>query len=225
MTVRNGVTEDVVTAGDSATALPADVQAALDPGRRHISALVQALGVLDTRRLDNWGQRLAGLARGGGRLLIVGEDSSAAHSRHLWAELTGKFAADRPPYSAIVLRAGTPAVTAIASEYGHEEVFAWQVRAFGGPGDVLIALSASGRDRSLLRAVSAAGFGIATWALTGPAPNPLAQAADEAVCVQCDGAPADAATVREAHRVALHLICLAFDMTMDRDLTAREATS
>jgi D-sedoheptulose 7-phosphate isomerase len=55
--------------------------------------------------------------------------------------------------------------------------------------------------------------GLATWCLTGPAPNPLADACDEAVCVYPAGARALSltATVREAHQVALNLICLAFD--------------
>ena len=105
-------------------------------------------------------------------------------------------------------------VTAVASDHGCDEVFARQVRAHGRPGDVLLALSTSGRGRNLLRAVCAAkAGGLATWCLTGPAPNPLADACDEAVCVYPAGARALSltATVREAHQVALNHICLAFD--------------
>ena len=105
-------------------------------------------------------------------------------------------------------------MTAIADDYGYDEVFARQVRAHGRPGDVLLALSTSGHGRNLLRAVSAAkAGGLVTWCLTGPAPNPLADACDEAVCVYPAGARALSltATVREAHQVALNLICLAFD--------------
>ena len=76
--------------------------------------------------------------------------------------------------------------------------------------------STSGRNNNLLRAVAAArAGGIAAWCLTGPAPNPLADACDEAVCVYPAGARALSltATVQEAHQVALHLICLSFDAT------------
>jgi len=95
-----------------------------------------------------------------------------------------------------------------------EEVFARQVRAHGRPGDVLLAMSASGGRRSLLRAVaSARAGGMLSWCLTGPAPNPLADVCDEAVCVYPAGARALSltATVEEAHQVALHLIRLSFD--------------
>lgn len=184
------------------------------PGRQHITALVSALTVLDTRLLDDWGQRLAVILRQGRRLLIAGNGGSAAQAQHLAAEFTGRFIADRTAYSAITLNAETSTVTAIANDYGYDEVFARQVRAHGRPGDVLLAISSSGRSRNLLRAVAAAGAGrIAAWCLTGPAPNPLADACDEAVCVFPAGARALSltATVQEAHQVALHLICLSFD--------------
>jgi D-sedoheptulose 7-phosphate isomerase len=108
-------------------------------------------------------------------------------------------------------------VTAIPDDCGYDEVFARQVRAHGRPGDVLLALSASGRSRNLLRAAAAGrAGGLSTWCLTGPAPNPLAEACDEAVCVYPAGARALSltATVQEAHRVALHLICLSFDTAL-----------
>jgi phosphoheptose isomerase len=192
--------------------------------RRHIGALVGALTVLDVRRLDDWGERLAAILGRGGRLLAAGNGGSAAQAQHLTAEFTGRFAADRMAYSAIALHADSSAVTAIANDYGYEEVFARQVTAHGRAGDVLLAISTSGRSPNLLRAVGAAREReLATWALTGPAPNPLAAACDEAVCVHCPAgadAPALTATVQEAHEVALHLICLAFDSVMTAGLQA-----
>ncbi len=192
--------------------------------RQHIGALVGALTVMDTRCLDSWGQRLVViLCRGGGRLLAAGNGGSAAQAQHLSAEFTGRFASDRDPYSAIALHAETSAVTAIANDFGYEEVFARQVAAHGRPGDVLIALSTSGRSPNLLRAAEQARRqGLITWALTGPGPNPLAEACDEAVCVQVPDALAPTATVQEAHEVALHLICLAFDSELSAH-TARPA--
>ncbi len=203
-----------VTTGHTSTGWNLNPRRGHSPGRQHIDALVGALTVLDTRLLDDWGQRLAVTLRRGGRLLTAGNGGSAAEAQHLAAEFTGRFAADRAAYSAIALHAETSTVTAIANDYGYDEVFARQVRAHGRPGDVLLAMSTSGRSRNLLRAVTAAkAGGIATWCLTGPAPNPLAEACDEAVCVYPAGARALAltATVQEAHQVALHLICLLFD--------------
>jgi D-sedoheptulose 7-phosphate isomerase len=199
-----------------------------DQARQHIGALVGALTVLDTRLLDDWGQRLAVILGRGGRLLAAGNGGSAAQAQHLTAEFTGRFAGDRGPYSAIALLAETSAVTAIANDYGYQEVFARQVDGHGRPGDALIALSTSGRSENLLRAAAAArDRGMATWALTGPAPNPLAAACDEAVSVHIPpgqvAAPALTATVQEAHEVALHLVCLAFDSVVTSGQVAASA--
>jgi phosphoheptose isomerase len=192
------------------------------PGRQHIGALVGALSVLDTRLLDDWGQRLATLMNRGGRLLAAGTGGSAAQAQHFAAQFAGRGAAYPRACPAIALLAAVPAVSAVAggprsASTGPEEAFAHQVRSHGRPGDVLLAMSASGRNQGLLRAVAAAqAGGIAAWCLTGPAPNPLADACDEAVCVYPAGARALSltATVQEAHQVALHLICLSFDATV-----------
>jgi phosphoheptose isomerase len=82
------------------------------------------------------------------------------------------------------------------------------VRAHGRPGDVLLALSTSGRSGNVLGAVRAAREGgLDSWALTGSAPNPLAELADEAICLT---APATS-TVQELHLVAIHALCAAVD--------------
>jgi phosphoheptose isomerase len=186
-----------------------------DAGSQHIGALVGALSVLDTGLLDDWGHRLAALMKRGGRLLVVGSGGSAVQAEDFAAQFTGRVATGRRDRPAIALRAVVPAVTAIAGNCsGHEEVFARQIRSHGRPGDVLLAMSTSGQSHGLLRAVAAArAGGIVAWCLTGPAPNPLANACDEAVCVYPAGARALSltATVREAHQVALHLIRLSAD--------------
>ena len=189
------------------------------PGGQHIGALVGTLSVLDTRLLDDWGQRLVTVTGQGGRLLVAGDGASAGQAEYFAAQFTGRFTVGRRDRPAIALRVTAPAA-ALASagttpaSTAPEEAFACQVRAYGRPGDVLLTVSTSGRNHRLLRAVAAArAGGIVTWCLTGPAPNPLADACDEAVCVYPAGARALSltATVREAHQVALHLIYLSFD--------------
>jgi D-sedoheptulose 7-phosphate isomerase len=148
----------------------------------------------------------------GQRLLAAGNGGSAAEAQHLTAELVGRFDGERVPFSAISLHAETSAVTAIANDYGYEEVFARQVRAHGRSGDVLVLLSTSGNSPNLLRAVEAAArLGLTTWALTGPGPNPLATACDEAVMIESLNANA-----QEAHLIALHALCRAFECEVGR---------
>ena len=172
----------------------------------HLAALQSSLPRLEgeLERLGSWGERLAGRLLDGGRLLAVGNGGSAAHAQHLTAELVGRYHGERDPLSAICLHADTSSLTAICNDYGLEEAFARQARAHGRPGDVLMAISTSGQSKNVLAAVRAArDCGLDTWALTGPAPNPLASLCDEAVSVSCEAT----ATVQELHQVALHLVC------------------
>jgi D-sedoheptulose 7-phosphate isomerase len=176
----------------------------------HVDDLVRCLDGLgpDAERVAAWGSRLAAVLCRGGRLLAVGNGGSAAQAQHLTAELVGRYCEDRPPFSGICLSAETSSVTALLNDYGPDEVFARQVRAHGRRGDVLVCLSTSGRSANVVAAANAAlAAGVSVWALTGPGPNPLAGAADEAVCVAAAGPP----TVQEAHLVLVHVLCEAFD--------------
>lgn len=187
--------------------------APLPTGGDHLQALADALDGMrgSAARLDDWGVRLAAVLGGGGRLLAAGNGGSAAQAQHLTAELVGRYRDDRRPLSAIALHAETSSTTAICNDYGPDVVFSRQVLAHGRPGDVLVLLSTSGGSRNVLCAAEAAAeVGVATWALTGPRPNPLADLADEAVCVE---APSTA-TVQELHLVALHMVCAALDVAL-----------
>lgn len=187
----------------------------------HLQNFLPALESLrgQADRLAFWGQELAQRLLRGQRLLAAGNGGSAAEAQHLTAELVGRFDGERVPFSAISLHAETSAVTAIANDYGFEELFARQVRAHGRSGDVLILLSTSGKSPNLLRAVeTAAGLNISTWALTGPGPNPLADACDEAVIID-----AVSANAQEGHLIALHAICRAFDAEVSRRAAASPA--
>jgi D-sedoheptulose 7-phosphate isomerase len=109
------------------------------------------------------------------------------------------------------LTCDTSTLTALANDYGPEEIFARQVRAHGRSGDVLVLLSTSGASANLVAAATAARQReLITFALTGSRPNLLADGCDEAVYVE--GAPTP--SVQEAHLVAVHLLCSAFDAAL-----------
>jgi D-sedoheptulose 7-phosphate isomerase len=185
----------------------------LPAGLRHLKELERPLAALsaDSVKLELWGRRLAALLTGGGRLLAAGNGGSASQAAHLTSELVGRYRDDRPPFSAIALCAESAAVTAIGNDYGIAEVFARQVRAHGRPGDVLVALSTSGRSANILAAVDAAqSAGLATWTLSGRPGNPLALACDDALCVDSP----HTATIQEIHLIAIHLLCAAVDMAL-----------
>jgi D-sedoheptulose 7-phosphate isomerase len=179
----------------------------------HLDRLVQAIGAavgLDDA-VSGWGRHLAGVLSSGGRLLACGNGGSAAQAQHLTAELSGRYRVDREPLSAIALSAETAALTAIGNDYGFDQAFARQVRAHGRLGDVLMLLSTSGRSQNLIEAAKAAReAGMTTWALTGPAPNPLAGACDDAVAITADRS----ATVQEIHLACVHMLCASVDAAL-----------
>jgi D-sedoheptulose 7-phosphate isomerase len=176
----------------------------------HLEQLIGALRSPQTslRTARRWGRLLARPLLAGHRLLAAGNGGSAAEAQHLTAELVGRYLTDRQPLSAIALHAETSSFTAICNDFGAAEAFARQVAAHGRAGDTLLLLSCSGRSGNVLAAaVRAQSMGIGVWAMTGAAPNPLASAADDALCV----AAADTATVQEVHLVAIHALCAALD--------------
>jgi phosphoheptose isomerase len=187
-------------------------------GRAHLDSLLEALAGLDLARLEDWGGRLARALGAGGRLLALGNGGSAAQAQHLTAELVGRFRDDRPPFSALALCSEGPALTAIGNDYGGEQVFSRQVAAHGRAGDVLLALSTSGRSPNVLAAADAAiEAGMTVWALTGAAPNALAARSDDALCVDSGST----ATVQEVHLIAVHVLCTAFDAALLEGMAVR----
>lgn len=142
--------------------------------------------------------------RGGGKLLIFGNGGSAADAIHVAAELVGRYLVDRPPLPALALAENPSSVTAIGNDYGFEEVFSRQVRAFGAPGDVAIGLTTSGRSPNVVEGLRAAGaLGLRTIAMTGADPGPVGVAAELVVAIPSTDTP----RVQEGQMLAAHTIC------------------
>lgn len=184
----------------------------MNPVDDHVDALGRTLSALrgQANTLLRWGRVMAERLPAGGRLLAAGNGGSAAEAQHLTAELVGRYDLDRRPFSAIALCAETSSVTAISNDYGYEEVFARQVSAHGGPLDILVLLSTSGRSENLLRAArTGTRHGMSVWAMTGACPNPLAGLADETLVL-----PGSACTVQEAQLIAVHMVCEAFEAAL-----------
>jgi D-sedoheptulose 7-phosphate isomerase len=180
-----------------------------DHVRRLLVALERSHDQLEIAQL--WGARLAERLSAGNRLLVGGNGGSAAQAQHLTAELVGRYCRDRRPFSAIALHAETSSMTAIANDYGVEEIFARQVEAHGRPGDVVLLMSTSGRSANLLAAAERArSWDLEVWAMTGRAPNPLADRAAEVLTIDS----VDCAAIQEAHLVALHMLCERLDLQL-----------
>ena len=140
----------------------------------------------------------------GHKLLICGNGGSAADAQHMAAELVGRFIADRPALAAIALTTDTSALTAIANDYGYEDVFSRQVAGLARADDVLLAISTSGQSASVLAACETArALGCKVLGLSGRDGGALREACDAIVV-----APAtETAHIQECHIVVIHLLC------------------
>src|SRR5690348_4557775 len=89
-----------------------------------------------TRGLTNAAKLLIETLQSQHKVLIAGNGGSAAEAQHFAAELVGRFKRERMPYPVLALTSDTAILTAVANDYGYQEVFARQIRAFGQPGDL-----------------------------------------------------------------------------------------
>jgi glycosyltransferase involved in cell wall biosynthesis/phosphoheptose isomerase len=163
-------------------------------------------------------ERLTACFERGGRLLVCGNGGSAAEAQHFAAEFVGRL---RPParaaLPALALTADAVTLTAWANDAGFDEVFARQVAAQGRPGDLLVAISTSGRSRNVVRALQEARRrGLQTVALLGGDGGAARALADTVLVVPSD----DTQHVQEAQLVILHLLA---DL-VDRAWRRREQT-
>ncbi|MCS6928011.1 MAG: D-sedoheptulose 7-phosphate isomerase [Saprospiraceae bacterium] len=140
----------------------------------------------------------------GGKVLLCGNGGSAADAQHIAAELSGRFYSDRPPLYAEALHVNTSYLTAVANDYGYEEVFSRMVEAAGRPGDVLVAISTSGNSPSVVRAAQkAAVLGLRVIGLTGAQGGKLA--AESSLCLKVPSS--DTPRIQECHILIGHIWC------------------
>jgi D-sedoheptulose 7-phosphate isomerase len=152
--------------------------------------------------------------RTGNKLLIIGNGGSAADAQHIAAEIVGRYKQDRPAWAAIALTTDTSALTAIANDYGFEQVFARQVEGLGQRGDVLLALSTSGRSPNILAALQKARERrLVTIGFTGLNGEALRTFCDHLFVSPSDDTP----VVQQIHLTVAHGICDEIEQTMMRE--------
>jgi D-sedoheptulose 7-phosphate isomerase len=151
--------------------------------------------------------------RGGNKLLLAGNGGSAADAQHIAAELMVRLKINRAALPAVALTTDTSALTAIGNDFGFEHLFERQVRGLGRHGDVLIAISTSGRSPNILAALTAAReLGLTTIGFTGA---PKGAAAMGPLCDLVLAAPTEEiAVIQQIYMVAAHAICDAIECAL-----------
>jgi D-sedoheptulose 7-phosphate isomerase len=175
--------------------------------RRVIDSIAVKQAMLEPELVDSLmrlSDEVSASLRAGGKLILFGNGGSAADATHVAAEFVGRFAFDRDPLAAMSLSDNVSSVTAIGNDFGYESTFSRQIRAFGSPGDVAIALSTSGTSVNVLTAIEAAREASMFVAVfTGTSGGDMAALADIGFVVPSTVT----ARIQEAYMLYAHILC------------------
>ncbi|MEK7507726.1 MAG: SIS domain-containing protein [Patescibacteria group bacterium] len=145
-------------------------------------------------------------------MFACGNGGSAADASHLVGEWLCRYKSDRKPLRAISLASELAAVTAIANDYSYEDVFARQLQALGSTGDVLVAITTSGKSRNVIQAIDAAKKkNMKIIVLTGAGGAHLRNSADVVVAVPTT----ETARIQEIHEIVFHSWCEYVDQNLN----------
>jgi D-sedoheptulose 7-phosphate isomerase len=149
-------------------------------------------------------EALVAAYRQGNKAVFLGNGGSAADAEHLAGEFLGRYLRERRSLPAVALACNPSTVTAIANDYGYAEVFSRQLEGLARSGDVVVALSTSGRSENVLRAVDRArDLGVVAVGMTGADGGSLAERCDHCLCVPAEETP----RIQEAHVLIGHTLC------------------
>lgn len=148
------------------------------------------------------------------KLMLCGNGGSAADAQHMAAELVNRFEMERPALPAIALTTDSSILTSVANDYRYEDVFARQILALGHNGDVLVAISTSGRSPSITAAIEAAHErGLWVLSLSGRDGGPAAEilGPDD---IELRVPAWSTARIQEVHLLIIHCLCELIDLQL-----------
>jgi len=156
-------------------------------------------------------QACAKSIRAGGKLMFFGNGGSAADAQHLATELTIRYKRDRAAIAAIALTTDSSALTAAGNDLGFERIFARQIEALGKPGDLVVAISTSGKSPNVIAALKQArSMGLVTAAFGGKGGGDMAPLADHLIMVPS----ATTARIQEMHILLGQMLCAALEVEL-----------
>jgi D-sedoheptulose 7-phosphate isomerase len=130
--------------------------------------LQHSISFLDFDRIQEAGNSMVEVLNNGNKIAFLGNGGSAAESMHIAAEFVSKCSNEHRPLNVISLNESQSAITAIANDYGFEFVFERLVEAELRKGDILVALSTSGKSINVLKAINKAlSIGVIVYLWTG----------------------------------------------------------
>ena len=138
------------------------------------------------------------------KLLLCGNGGSAADAQHIAAELSGRFMKDRKPLYAEALHVNSSYLTAVSNDYGFEKIFSRQLESLLKKGDVILAISTSGKSENVINGIKTSKkLGSKIILLTGEKNFKMGKLSDVVLNVPSTTTP----RIQEAHRTIIHIIC------------------
>ena len=145
------------------------------------------------------------------KLLLCGNGGSAADAQHIAAELSGRFEMDRKALNAQALHVNSSYLTAVANDYGFEDVYSRMIEASAKSGDVLIALSTSGNSKNVINAIKKANqMKMVTIGFSGNDGGNMKDLCKYNLIIPSDST----ARIQEAHILVGHVICKLIEQKM-----------
>jgi D-sedoheptulose 7-phosphate isomerase len=142
--------------------------------------------------------------KAGNRVYFAGNGGSAADAQHLAAEFSGRFYADRLALAAEALHCNTSYLTAVANDYGYDEIYARLIRGIAHPGDILVGLSTSGNSGNIIKAFEEARKKkVITMGFTGESGGKMKSLSDYLFNVPSIDTP----RIQESHILLGHIVC------------------
>jgi D-sedoheptulose 7-phosphate isomerase len=142
--------------------------------------------------------------RNGNRVYFCGNGGSAADAQHLAAEFSGRFYTNRKALPAEALHCNTSYLTAVANDYGFDEIYSRLIDGIGETGDVLVGLSTSGTSANITKAFETAKKkGMITIGFTGKSGGSMKPLCDHLVNIPSTDTP----RIQESHIMVGHIIC------------------
>ena len=154
--------------------------------------------------IDVISKEIAATLKNGGKVLLCGNGGSATIAQQIASQLTGVFYYDRPPLNVEALHTNTSYITSISNQYSFDEVYARLILAQGNPGDMLIAISASGQSTNVINALRMANkIGMKTIGLTGENTGLMTECCGEIISVPSNNRP----RINETHLLIGNIFC------------------
>jgi D-sedoheptulose 7-phosphate isomerase len=180
-----------------------NIESSIEVHRRLLDACLPAMQAAAKALIDAY--------RGGRKALFFGNGGSAADAQHLAAEFVGRYLRERPALAALALAANPSSVTAIANDYGYDQIFSRQIEAFAAPGDVAVGISTSGNSRNVIAGLAAARkMGLLTIGLTGEGGGHIRGNVDILIAAPTGETP----RIQECHILIGHALCDAVEEVM-----------